>query len=146
MVRIVSVTKIELGASGSDKETLTNIKRVIPDRYPRRHTGQTVMNTVNPVSWLKPHKYPLFDIHCLGEVYEAIYHNGSGNVAYDSYTADNPEIPYFKFFLKDENGAEWTVSLTGAIIDAVLDGISDGEDMLTVILVSAKSRTPLTKT
>jgi len=79
-------------------------------------------------------------------VYEAIYHNGSGNVAYDSYTADNPEIPYFKFFLKDENGAEWTVSLTGAIIDAVLDGISDGEDMLTVIMVSAKSRTPLTKT
>lgn len=146
MVNIVAVTKIEIGASAADHEDLTNVKRVIPDRQPRRHIPQTVMGTVNPASWNRPHKWVTFDIHCLGEVYEALYHNGSGNVAYDSYTGDNPEIPYLKFFLKDDTGAEWTVTATGGIIDAVIDGISDGEDMLTVILVSAKERTPLTKT
>jgi hypothetical protein len=145
MTVIKEVVSVELGAAENDCEILDTVKRVVYGKVPTRHSPQTVMGTVNPTGWNKPHKYIIIEIHCLGEVYEAIYHNGSGNVAYDSFTTDNPALPFCRFNLKDENGAAWTVELTGAIVDGVQESVNDGEDMLSVIYVSAKSMTPLTK-
>lgn len=145
-VRIVKVTKIELGAAtGATSETLSNVKRVVWGKVPTRHTPLTVMATVVPVGWNRPHKYVILEFHCLGEIYHAVYHNGTGNVAYDSFTADNPALPYCKIFLADENSAEWTVTLTGAIIDGVNEGMNDGEDMVSIIYVSAYSMGPMVK-
>lgn len=147
MTVIKEVVSVVLGAAaGATSETLTNVKRVVFGKVPTRHNPQTVMGTVNPTGWNKPHKYVIFEIHCLGDVYHAIYHNGSGNVAYDSLSADNPTLPYCVFNLKDENGTAWTVTLTGAIVDGVQEQVNDGEDLLTIIYISAKSMTPLIKT
>lgn len=145
MVVIKEVTKVELGASSNDKETLQNVKRVVYGKVPTRHTPQTVMGTVNPIGWNKPHKYCIFELHCLGDIYDAIYKNGGEEVAYDSFTGDNPSLPFCKFFLKDENGSIWTTTLTGAIVDGVQEGVNDGEDMISIIYISAKSMTPLTQ-
>lgn len=144
-VAIVEVTKIELGASASDGETLSKIKRVVITKIPQRHQPRTAMGTVNPIGWQKPHKHVTFEIHTQSDVYSAIYHNGSGNVAYDSFTADNPALPYCKFTLKDAAGTSWTCSLTGAIVDGVAHNINDGEDILTVVYISAYSMGALTK-
>lgn len=147
MPTLVHVTKIELGASSGSKETITEVKRVGIGAVPSRHQPRTTLNAVSPVGWRKPHKYLIFEFHCLNaaEVYEAIYHNGSGPVAYDVPDGDNPDLPYCKIFYTDNQGAGWTRTLTGAIIDGVDDAINDGEDLLAVIRVSAY-QAPLVKT
>jgi hypothetical protein len=143
-VKIKKVTKIELGASSVDKETLENIVGVDYRPIHPDHTPQTVMSTVNPTGWNKPHKWLKFTIQCLGNVYHPIFHNGSGNVAYYSYTTDNPALPYLEFFLEDENGGVWTVTVTGAIVNRVYDALADDRTPLTIIEILAYSMTPLT--
>lgn len=141
----LQVVKVELGASVVDKEILTNVKRILPTGYGDINP-QTVMSSVPPVDWKRPHKYYNFDVHCLGTIYHAVYHNGAGHVAYDVPSGNNPALPYCKFFLQDENGHTWTVTLTGAIVDRTIDAVTDGEDYITVVRIKAKSHTPLTPT
>ena len=144
MTTLVHVTKIELGAAVGSHVDITKVKRVGIGAVPTRHQPRTTLNTVSPVGWKKPHKYLTFEFHCLSalEVNNAIYLQA---VAYDDPDGDNPSLPYCKIFYTDENGAEWTRTLTGAIVDGVDDSISDGEDLLSIIRVSAYTA-PLVKT
>ena len=135
---IKNVVNVKLGAASDNCETLTNLKRVIWERMPRRHTPQTVMNTVTPVGWNRPHKYVVGELHCLSEAYHAFYHNGSGNLAYIVEDGDNIEIPYFVVTKKDEDGSTWTATFTGVIPDQPVEGVTDGEDQITIYPFSAK--------
>ncbi len=137
-MKIKSTVTAKIGASAGDCETVANLKRAVWQRMPARHTPQTVMNTVVPVGWNRPHKYVVGELHCLSEAYHAFYHNGSGNVAYIVEDGDNVEIPHFVLTMKDENGQTWTATFTGVIPDQPTEGVSDGEDMVIVYPFSAK--------
>jgi hypothetical protein len=138
MTVIKGTATAKIGEASNNKEDITNLKRVVWERMPRRHTPQTVMNTVTPVGWNRPHKYVIGELHCLSEAYHAFYHNGSGNKAYIVEDGENAEIPYFVVELKDVNGATWTATFTGVIPDQPVEGVSDGEDMLMIYPFSAK--------
>lgn len=138
MVVIKPTVTAKIGESQSDCEIVTNVKRAIWERLPRRHRPQTVMNTVTPIGWHRPHKYVVGELHCLSEAYHAFYHNGSTNKAYIVEDGDNVEIPYFVVELKDENGQTWTAAFSGVIPDQPVEGVSDGEDMLIIYPFSAK--------
>ena len=91
-----------------------------------------------PVGWNRPHKYVVGELHCLSEAYHAFYHNGAGNVAYIVEDGDNVEIPYFVLTLKDANGQTWTATFADVIPDQPIEGVSDGEDVVSVYPFSAK--------
>jgi hypothetical protein len=138
MVVIKGTATAKIGESSGDKETLSNLKRVVWERVPRRHTPQTVMNVTIPVGWNRPHKFVIGEVHCLSEAYHAFYHNGTTNKAYIIEDGENVEIPYFVVELKDVNGNTWTATFTGVIPDQPIEGVSDGEDMLIIYPFSAK--------
>lgn len=138
MVVVKGSVTAKIGESSGDKETVSNTKRIIWERMPRRHTPQTVMNTVTPIGWNRPHKYVIGELHCLSEAYHAFYHNGTTNKAYIVEDGDNVEIPYFVLELKDQNGQTWTATFSGVIPDQPVEGVSDGEDMTIIYPFSAK--------
>ena len=143
-VRIVKVQKIELGASSSNKETLTNVIGYDPRPEHPDLQPSTNLTSVNPTGWRQPHKWVKITIQCNGNIYHPIHHNGSGNVNYYPSTTDTPVLPYLKFFGLDENGMVWTETATGAIVNRVYTAMADDKTTLTVIEIKAYSLTPLT--
>jgi len=109
--------------------TVTSIKRVIWDQTPTRHTPQTVLNTVNPIGWYRPHKWIIAEIHVLGEAHTAI-------AACHSFTADN-SVGSIVVTGVDQNGANHVATYSNAIIDGVTENVNDGEDLITIIRFSS---------
>jgi len=138
MVVIKGTTTLKMGESGADYENISNLKRIFWKRLPERHTPQTVMNTVTPIGWNRPHKYVVGFIDLLSEAYHALYHNGTTNKVYVVEDGENVEVPYFVATTKDQNGNSWIDTFTGVIIDSVEEPINDGEDKVTRVYFSAK--------
>jgi hypothetical protein len=109
--------------------TIASIKRVVWDQQPTRHTPQTVLNTVNPVGWHRPHKWIIGEIHVLGEAHVAI-------AACHSFTADNATGTITVTGV-DENGANHIATYSNAIVDGVTESIIDGDDLITIIRFSS---------
>jgi len=142
MVRMIGKCTVKLGQSSGDKETLANVKRIIWEPIPREYRPQTVMNTVNPLGFHRPHKHLRGEIHVLSEAYEAFYHNGSTNKAYIIPNGDNVEIPYFVAEETDEDGNVWIYTFTGVVPIDDPGIFADGEDVVHVYPFVAKYVTP----
>jgi len=138
MVVIQGNVTAKLGASAGDKEDVTNAKRCVYRWQPSSYTPQTVMNTVNPIGFNRPHKFLIGELQVLSEAYHAFYHNGTGNVAYIKPDGDNVEIPYFVVTNKDANGDTWTYTFTGVVpVDEAFEA-EDGRDVILVYPFVAK--------
>jgi len=109
--------------------TITAIKRVVWEQQPQRHTPQTVLSTVNPTGFYKPHKWITGEIHVLGEAHTAI-------AACHSFTADNSTGSIVVTGV-DQNGANHIATYSNAIIDGVVESVVDGEDLITIIRFSS---------
>jgi len=138
MVVIKGSSTVKMGESDADFETIQNLKRIYWKRLPERHTPQTVMGTVNPIGWNRPHKYVVGFMDLLSEAYDALYHNGTGDKAYVVENGDNIEIPYFEAFTIDQSDHTWKDTFTGLIIDSIEEPTNDGEDKLIRVYFSAK--------
>jgi hypothetical protein len=140
MVVVKGSAIVKMGAASNNYETISNLKRVYWKRLPERHTPQTVMNTVNPVGWNKPHKYVVGFMDLLSEAYNAFYYNGSGHVAYVVEDGDNVEVPYFVVETKSDEATPktWIDTLTGVIIDSIEEPVIDGDDKVIRVYFSAK--------
>lgn len=143
-LRIVRVEKIELGASSGDHEDLTNVVAVDPRPAHPDMQPLTTLNAVNPVGFSDPHKWVKFTVQCLGNVYHAVHHNGSGNVDYYPLTVNTPALPYLKFYLRDEANGAWTVTATGAKVNKEYTVLADDRTPLTIVEILATSMTPYT--
>ncbi len=140
MVVVKGTTIVKMGEAVGNCETISNLKRIYWKRMPERHTPQTVMNTINPIGWNKPHKYVVGFMDLLSEAYQAFYHNGSGNKAYVIEDGDNIEVPFFRAETKTDEATPrtWTDEFTGVIIDSIEEPINDGEDKVMRVYFSAK--------
>jgi len=137
MVVIEGKSILKIGESANDKETVSNLKRIYWKGLPERHDPQTVMNTVPPIGWHRPHKREVGFFDVLSEVYHALFHNGSTNKAYVVPNGDNIAAPYFVVETKDASNATWTDTFTGVIIDSKEYPVNDGEDVVTRVYFSA---------
>ena len=73
MVRMIGkISEVAIGESAGDKEILANVKRILWEPIPREYAAQTVMNTVNPVGFRRPHKHIKGELHVLSEAYDAL--------------------------------------------------------------------------
>ena len=109
--------------------TVTAIKRVVWEQQPARHTPQTVLSTVNPTGFYKPHKWITGEIHVLGEAHVAI-------AACHSFTADNA-VGTITVTGVDQNGANHVATFSNCIVDGVVESVVDGEDLITIIRFSS---------
>jgi hypothetical protein len=144
MVIIAPKATVELGESSSDKETLSNCKEVVWEEMPATTQAQpqTVMNTVPPLDFHRPHKWVRGEIHSQADMYHAFHHNGTGNKQYIVPGGENVEIPYAVVSSIDKVGKTWKWTFTGFLPWSEPVQFRDGEDVIWVVPFVAKYATP----
>jgi hypothetical protein len=103
---------------------VTNVKRIVYKWTPDTYEPQTVMGTVLPVGFKRPHKWVLGEVHVLSEakaVMDTYVKNDAANVAVTMVATQT-----------DNAGIVWTYTFTGCVFLNEQMTVADDEDVITV--------------